>query len=76
MDSFPAGLVPQAGCLLVWGLLLLEGRCPEWWKSCSPPGCLERNGVSCLFGGKFPSKCDPVWGESMFPGKPCLGPQH
>lgn len=67
MDSFPAHCLPQAGCLLGWGLFLLEGRCSGAVEAYVLLACLEMDEVSCLFGGnrKFPSKSEPFWGERV-----------
>lgn len=45
-------------------------------RSLHSPGCLEMDGVSCLFGGnrKFPTKSEPVWGVRV--SWEVLGPQR
>lgn len=62
MDSFPADRLPQAGCLLGWGLFLLEGRCP---------GAVEAYTLLAAWkwmGFLFPARVSQS-GECMFPGK-------
>lgn len=58
MDSFPAGCLPQAGCLLGWGLLLLEGRCPGVVEAYILLAAWKWMGfLVCLVGmGNFPAK--------------------
>lgn len=70
MDPFHAGCLPKAGCLLGWGLFLLEGRCPgaveayillAAWK-------WMRLLVYLVGIGDFPARVSKS-GECVFPGK-------
>lgn len=70
MDSFPAHRLPQAGCLLGWGLFLLEGRCPGAVEVYILLAAWKWMGfLVYLVGiGNFPPRVSQ-YGECVFPGK-------
>lgn len=76
MDSFPAGRLPPGGVFTWMGSIPAGGQVSWGCGSLRSPGCLEMDGVSCLFGGnrKFPSTSEPDWGARV--SWEVLDPQH
>jgi hypothetical protein len=70
MDPFSTGRLPQAGCLLEWGLFLLEGRCPGAVEAYILLAAWKWMGLLVyLVGiGDFPARVSQS-GERVFPRK-------